>query len=71
MSVTDVTEHLMAEFEGRFTLPAIVDVVRGCQQDLKGAAPGALPELLERLARQRLHTLNASGQPAEQRRPDL
>lgn len=71
MSVTDVTEHLIAEFEGKFTLPAIVDVVRGCQQDLKGASPGALPELLERLARQRLYTLDTSGQPGDQRRPGL
>lgn len=43
MSVTDVIEHLMAEFEGQFTLPGIVDVVRGCQQDLRGAPRAPCP----------------------------
>lgn len=61
MTVVDVIERLMAEFEGQLTLPAIVDVVRGCQQDLKDAPPGAVPELLERLARQRLRSLNTAG----------
>jgi hypothetical protein len=29
-------------------------VVRACRRDLAGAPPGALPELVERLARERL-----------------
>jgi len=34
--------------------PAIVLVVRTCREELRGSPDGALPELVERLARQRL-----------------
>jgi hypothetical protein len=34
--------------------PAIVLVVRTCREELSGSPDGALPELVERLARQRL-----------------
>ena len=34
--------------------PAIAEVVRRSRQDLDGPHPAALPELVERLARQRL-----------------
>ena len=50
----DVTERLFAEFEHLHGLTTIVAVVRQAHQDLLGAPPGALPELVERLARQRL-----------------
>lgn len=53
-SEVDVTERLFAEFEGVHGLSVIVSVVRRCHLDLEGAPPGALPELVERLARQRL-----------------
>lgn len=54
MDVIDVTERLMAEFEDRLGLEVISGVVNGCRRDLSGTPSGALPELVERLARQRL-----------------
>jgi len=54
-SYADVVERLFREFNGQHPLPVIVDVVRGCLTDLEGQVPpGALAELLERSARQRL-----------------
>jgi hypothetical protein len=53
-SLADVTERLFAEFEARLPLSAIVTTVRQCVRDLHGAPEQALPELVERLARQRL-----------------
>ena len=50
----DVTERLMAEFEHRLGLDQIIRIVTGCRRDLVDTPPGPLPELLERLARQRL-----------------
>ena len=52
--VVEVTERLMAEFEHQLGLHQITRIVASCRRDLAGAAPGPLPELLERLARQRL-----------------
>lgn len=54
MEVIDVAERLLVEFEGRFELDVIAAVVARCQQDLAGTPNGPMPELLERLARQRL-----------------
>ena len=54
MDVIDVTERLMAEFEHRLHLNVISRVVNGCRRDLAGTPSGPMPELLERLARQRL-----------------
>jgi hypothetical protein len=34
--------------------PSVSLVVRTCREDLRGSPAGALPELVERLARQRL-----------------
>jgi hypothetical protein len=53
-SYADVVERLFAEFGDRLTLPAIVEVVRECHEQLSSVPASALPELLERLARQRL-----------------
>lgn len=64
MNVVDVTERLMAEFEDRLGLKHITDVVRTCRRDLDGMPTGALPELVERLARQRLLDL-INGDAAE------
>lgn len=64
MSVVDVTERLMAEFEHRLSLGQITEVVRGCRRDLDAGAAGASPELVERLARQRLLDLAATAPPA-------
>lgn len=59
-SLADITERLFARFEGAVPLPTIVRVVRRCRRELDIAGPGSLPELLERLARQRLQSLAAS-----------
>jgi hypothetical protein len=45
--------RLTLEFAGRSS-PPIEPVVAACRRDLAGSPPGALPELVERLARQRL-----------------
>jgi hypothetical protein len=52
-SYCDVAERLFGEFERVHRLPVIAAVVRQCQVQLEGA----VPELLERLARQRLTDL--------------
>lgn len=53
-SLADVTERLMAEFGAHADVSAISRVVLDCRQDLAGAPAGAMPELLERLARELL-----------------
>jgi len=53
-SVADVTERLLFEFGGERDLAVISRMVLGCRAELAGVPEGALPELLERLARQRL-----------------
>jgi hypothetical protein len=53
-SLADVSERLMAEFEDRLALDVISRVVQGCRADLDCSSPAALPELVDRLARQRL-----------------
>jgi hypothetical protein len=50
----DLVERLFAEFDDRYELPHIVEVVRQCREQLCCAPEAALPELIERLARQRL-----------------
>jgi hypothetical protein len=51
-SVVAAVARLTAEFGSR---PAAIEpLVVACRRDLTGAPPGALPELVERLARQRL-----------------
>ena len=57
MDVIDVTERLMAEFEDRLGLQLVSGVVSACRRDLQGTPSGPMPELLERLARQRLTDL--------------
>lgn len=56
-TVADVIERLMAEFEDRLELDVISRVVLGCRADLNCSPAAALPELMERLARQRLAEL--------------
>jgi hypothetical protein len=63
LSLPDVAERLMAEFGGRVDLATITRVVLDCRRDLQGAPPGALPELLERHARQHLLLLPAAATP--------
>lgn len=52
-TVAHAVARLAAEFPGRHVAVVSATVDR-CRRDLAGAPPGALPELLERLARQRL-----------------
>lgn len=53
-SYADVVERLLAEFEGSVPLPVIVDMTHLCREQLRGSPASAMPELLERLVRQRL-----------------
>ncbi len=53
-TVADVIQRLMAEFEHRLDLDDISRVVFACRRDLAGSPSSALPELVERLAHQRL-----------------
>jgi hypothetical protein len=54
VSYAYLVERLFREFEDHVTLTAIADVVRESLRQLQGSPPQALPELTERLARQRL-----------------
>lgn len=56
-SMADVVERLATVFDGRVRLPVIVAVVRRCRRELDIVSGPPLPEMLERLARQRLTTL--------------
>jgi hypothetical protein len=65
--VADVTERLLAEFGGERDLAAIAAVVLGCRAELVAVPAGALPEALERLARQRLQDHQPVGEVAPRR----
>jgi len=57
-SYADTLERLFAAYEDRHTFAVIEDVATQCRTQLTGQSPpGAYPELLERLARQRLDDL--------------
>ena len=53
LSVRSALTRLSAEFP-ELGQRSIVLVVRTCREELRGSPDGALPELVERLARQRL-----------------
>lgn len=53
-SVDLAVARLAEEFSDRLRPQLIVRVVRDCRRDLGGSPAGALPELVERLARHRL-----------------
>jgi hypothetical protein len=63
----DVTERLFAEFTGVHPLTTITAAVRQAHLDLQGAPRGAMPELVERLARQRLSPPAPTSQDTEGR----
>ena len=75
-SLADVVERLFADFESEVGLPVVAAVARRARRDLDIVAAPALPELVERLARQRLQDLVADvtamrrrcGEPAPNRR---
>lgn len=54
MSFADMVERLFREFEETHSLNEILEVARKAQDDLSDSPPAARPELVERLARQRL-----------------
>ena len=60
-SFADIVERLFREFEDRLSLTAIVEVVRESRRHLQGSPVGALPELTERLAHERLERLVQAG----------
>lgn len=58
-SVDQAVSRLAEEFGHRCAPQVVVGVVQGCRQELSGAPVDALPELVERLARYRLHLAQA------------
>lgn len=64
-SLADVTERLFARFDGRLRLTAIARVVRGCRRELDTTPGPVLPEMLERLAHERLTHLARQGSGAK------
>jgi len=54
----DLMETMFASYDHILPLAVIVEVVSRCRSDLAGSPPGALPELLDRLARHRLSALS-------------
>ncbi len=50
----DLIERLLDESSGDHTIEALVRIVNKGRADLAGSPPEAMPELLERLVRQRL-----------------
>jgi hypothetical protein len=55
-SYADVVERLFSEFEDRYSLPAIVEIVRECREQIEDASGTFSPHQLERLAKQRLRS---------------
>jgi hypothetical protein len=53
----DVVERMFCEFEGPLDLLTIEAVCQQCRRDLCCSPALALPELIERLARERLNKL--------------
>ena len=53
-AVEQAVDRLRGEYAGRIRPQLVVRVVRDCRRDLGGSPVGALPELVERLARVRL-----------------
>lgn len=63
VSVAEAVTRLGAEFGERLPVSTVCRTVLACRHDLEGAPVQALPELVERLARQRL----LSGLPVDAR----
>jgi len=49
-----ISQRLFVEFSPEISLAEIARVLRQCRTDLDAASPASLPELIERLARERL-----------------
>ncbi len=52
--INAVAQRLLAEFDDTLDLRVITGIVRSCLRDLEGVSSAALPELLERSARERV-----------------
>jgi hypothetical protein len=61
-SLADVVERLLAEFDAQLHLAAIYAIVRQCRRELDVAPHPASPDVIERLARQRLQDLVRGGE---------
>ena len=59
-ALASVTRRLYADFQPDITMADVRATVRQCRQDLDVVTDPALPELVERLARQRLHDILAA-----------
>jgi hypothetical protein len=71
MTMADLTERLMAEFEHRHSLTRIVSVVADCRREAEGRPLSTQLGLVEDLARRRLlEGLDPPAVPAP-RRPGL
>lgn len=73
VSLSEVVERLLVEFEPELPLPAIYAIVRRCRRELDTQPNPARPELVERLARQRLGALagGTSATPTGEDTPGL
>lgn len=61
------SERLTLEFEEQVDPAKVREVVAGCWQDLRGMPAQALPELVERAARQRLLTMTMASRQCARR----
>ena len=59
--IDDAIERLVFEFAGQVPTRTVTAVVHLSRRDLDSCPPPALPELTERLARQRLRDILSAG----------
>ena len=63
--LVEVVERVYGDFADRATLAEVLAVVARCRDDLDTPSAAALPEMVERLARQRLTDHQASPETGE------
>jgi hypothetical protein len=68
-SISHTVDRLCAEFDARFTRADVTRVLLRGVRDLAGSPAGALPELSERLARQRLLDAQSAARAVTAPRP--
>jgi hypothetical protein len=62
-SLAAITERLFHDFGAHVSLSQIVAVVRQCRTELDTVAAASIPELVERLARERLRVVSRRVEP--------
>ena len=62
--LVEVVERVYGDFADRATLAEVLAVVARCRDDLDTPSAAALPEMVERLARQRLTVTRHRPRPA-------